>query len=82
MASEWPLKEEERVVFGHPVGYWLALQARADELGVAELIGEIAELRGRQAFCESRLNQIAAALSSSKFRDLKRNEGIRSFDEA
>jgi hypothetical protein len=53
MASEWPLPKEERVVFGHPTGYWLALQARADELGVADL-------RGRQAFYESRLDQIAA----------------------
>lgn len=43
---------------GHPISYWLELQKRADKLDVVDLLDEIAELRGKVSFYESRFDQI------------------------
>jgi hypothetical protein len=43
---------------GHDVGYWVELQRRAEALEVTDFIQEIAELRGRLSFYESRLDVI------------------------
>lgn len=44
--------------FGKPPEYWLALQERADKLDVSDLISEIATLRSKVSYYESRISQL------------------------
>lgn len=43
---------------GHDIAYWLELQERVDTLGVANYLQEIADLRGKVSFYESRINEL------------------------
>ena len=43
---------------GHPVEYWIALQSKAETLDVVKLIEEIATLRSKVSFYESRFSEI------------------------
>jgi hypothetical protein len=43
---------------GHTMEYWLELQKKAEELAVTDYIEEIAKLRGKVSFYESRIQQM------------------------
>lgn len=43
---------------GHTVKYWLELERRAEKLDVTDWIEEVAGLRAKVSFYESRLDQI------------------------
>jgi hypothetical protein len=43
---------------GHDIKYWLELQKKAEELKVVDFIQEIADLRGKISFYESRIKQM------------------------
>ena len=43
---------------GHTVKYWLELEKKARKLDVVKLIEEIAELRGKVSFYESRIDEM------------------------
>jgi hypothetical protein len=43
---------------GYPVDYWLELQKQAKEMKTVGLIEEIAKLRGKLNFYESRIQQM------------------------
>lgn len=53
----------ETEFLGHNIKYWVELQKRADELGVTDYLQEIANLRGKLEFCESRVSQMVEVLS-------------------
>ena len=44
---------------GKPIGYWLELQERAEELGAVDLLAEVAELRAKISYYESRIRQMS-----------------------
>jgi len=46
------------LILGHSFEYWMTLQQRAEELKVVDLIEEIAKLRGKLQFYESRIEQM------------------------
>lgn len=50
---------------GHTIKYWLELEKKARQLNAVKLLEEIAELRGKVSFYESRLDEM------DKFRKLK-----------
>jgi len=43
---------------GHNMGYWLELERHAKELSVTHLITEIANLRAKLSFYESRIEEM------------------------
>lgn len=43
---------------GHTIPYWLELEKKAKQLNVVKLIQEIAKLRGKVSFYESRLEEM------------------------
>ena len=43
---------------GHTVKYWLELQQQVDTLNLKDMIREIAELRSKVSFYESRIKQM------------------------
>lgn len=43
---------------GRPVSYWVELHLRADELDLVRPLIEIAELRAKVSFYESRIDEI------------------------
>jgi len=43
---------------GHKIEYWLELQRKAKELGVVHYLEEIATLRGKVSFYESRIDEL------------------------
>ena len=43
---------------GHTIQYWIELQKKARQLNVVKLLEEIAELRGKVSFYESRLDEM------------------------
>lgn len=47
---------------GHNMQYWVNLNSRPKEFGFEDLLQEIADLEGKLAFIESRLNQINTLL--------------------
>lgn len=52
-------KETEDMIFlGHPVGFWLKLRETSDSLNVTDFIQEIADLRAKVSFYESRIDQM------------------------
>lgn len=55
--------ENELKFLGHNTKYWLELQERADKLQATNFIQEIADLRGKLSFVESRLEEINKVLS-------------------
>ncbi len=48
----------ETTYLGHPIEYWIELQDKADQLGVVKWLEEIAELRGKVSFYESRVKEM------------------------
>lgn len=55
----------ETMFLGHPVSFWIELKRRADEKlidgdGYSKLLAEIASLRGKVSFYESRVTQLYA----------------------
>lgn len=44
---------------GHPIEYWSALQDKASNLDVVDLIAEIATLRSKISFYEKRISELA-----------------------
>lgn len=51
-------KEEVEIFLGHDIEYWLMLQQKATTFDVVDLIQELATLRGRLNFYESRIEQM------------------------
>lgn len=51
----------EGLYLGHDARYWVELQKRAEEFNFTELIEEIAKLRGKVDFYESRIIQMNEA---------------------
>jgi len=49
---------------GHPIRYWIELQNHAEECNHVDLLQEIADLRAKVSFYESRLDDI------QKFREV------------
>lgn len=53
----------ETIMCGKPVSYWLELQRRVEAEepigGASRLLGEIAALRGKLSFYESRIKELA-----------------------
>lgn len=49
---------ETEKYMGHPMNYWIELEKQAQKLNVMDFIQEIADLRARLSFYDSRLNQI------------------------
>lgn len=43
---------------GHPFKYWVELEKKAEILDVVDYVAEIAELRGKVGFYESRIKQM------------------------
>lgn len=43
---------------GHSTTYWIELEKKAQELGVINWLQEVAELRAKVSFYESRLDEI------------------------
>ena len=43
---------------GEDIKYWLTLKSKAEELGVADLIREIAGLRAKVSYYEARLDEM------------------------
>lgn len=48
----------ENLYMGYPTNYWAELQKKAEKLDVVKWLEEIAELRGKVSFYESRLDEI------------------------
>lgn len=44
---------------GHSISYWTELEKRAERLKVTDYIQEIADLKGKVSFYESRIRQMA-----------------------
>ena len=49
----------ENIFMGHTVAYWVELETGTFKKGTRELIEEIAELRSKVSFYESRINEIS-----------------------
>lgn len=49
---------EESKFYGKPISYWIELDRKARELNVENLIDEIAELRAKVSFYESRIEEM------------------------
>jgi len=45
---------------GHSMQYWLTLKQEASQLGVTHLLEEIADLRSKVSFYESRITEMNA----------------------
>lgn len=43
---------------GHPIKYWVELERKQLQSGTSDLIQEIADLRGKVSFYESRIKQM------------------------
>lgn len=43
---------------GHDIAYWVELQKKVDTLEVANYLQEIADLRGKVSFYESRVEEL------------------------
>ena len=52
-------KTDPMVLLGHPLEYWIELQERADKLAVTDCIAEIAALRAKVSFYESRIDELS-----------------------
>lgn len=52
----------ENMYLGHPITYWLELQKKAEKLGLEDYISEIAYLRGRVNFYESRILEMSEVM--------------------
>ena len=50
--------ENETIFLGQPVKYWVELQSKAEELGAVNWLREIATLRAKVSFYESRINEM------------------------
>lgn len=48
----------ETLFLGHEAKYWLELEKKAEKLDVIDFIAEIAKLRGKIDFYESRIKQM------------------------
>lgn len=44
---------------GHDINYWLELQKKADTLDVVKWLEEVAELRAKVSFYESRIKEMS-----------------------
>lgn len=49
---------EEDKFLGQEIKYWVELQKKAEELGVVDWLKEIAELRAKVGFYESRIKEM------------------------
>ena len=54
----------EDLYFGHPHAYWIELQKRAAILNASSLLQEVVTLRGRLAFYEERIRQMAEVMGA------------------
>lgn len=43
---------------GHTIEYWIELDKKAEDLGVVNWLAEIAELRGKVSYYESRIEEM------------------------
>lgn len=53
-------QKKEWLFLGHNVDYWLELERQAQALNAERLIDEIAKLRAKVSFYESRVTEMAA----------------------
>ena len=59
----------ENLYLGQNINYWLELKRKAEELNVVDFIKEIADLRAKVSYYESRIQELNNF--SEKFRELK-----------
>jgi len=62
---------EKQTILGHPIGFWLELRRMYEEnlgrsLGSERLILEIADLRKRVSFYESRISEMAEIMKLNR----------------
>ena len=57
---------EDFKFLGHSAGYWIELEKKAEILDVADFIQEIADLRGKVNFYESRIRQMCLVMKKSE----------------
>jgi len=52
------MEENIMIFLGHPTEYWLELEKKAQELNLVRWLEEIATLRGKVGFYESRISEM------------------------
>lgn len=52
------MNKDETLFLGEKIPYWVELKAKAEKLDVCNYIKEIAELRAKVSFYESRIDEI------------------------
>ena len=53
------MKSSDGLFFGRTTDYWLMLQEKAEKLNVTHLLEEIATLRSKVSFYESRIKEMS-----------------------